>query len=66
MICCVRPRNSSTGCVGRGKRTAAREGKCWDPVEKEMNLPKQASWPNYEEALPFVLRRYYGLWGRST
>ena len=47
-------------------RTAAREGKCWDAVEKEMKLPKHAHWPNYEQALPFVLRRYCGLWGRGT
>jgi glyoxylase-like metal-dependent hydrolase (beta-lactamase superfamily II) len=47
-------------------RTAARDGKCWDPVEKEMKLPKHAHWPNYEVALPFVLRRYCGLWGRGT
>jgi len=47
-------------------RTAAREGKCWDPVEKEMKLPKYANWPGYEQNLPFVLRRYCGLWGRGT
>ena len=47
-------------------KTAAREGKCWDTVEKEMKLPKHAHWPNYEAALPFVLRRYCGLWGRGT
>jgi glyoxylase-like metal-dependent hydrolase (beta-lactamase superfamily II) len=47
-------------------RTAAREGKYWDTVEKEMKLPKYASWPNYEQALPFILRRYCGLWGRGT
>jgi glyoxylase-like metal-dependent hydrolase (beta-lactamase superfamily II) len=47
-------------------RTAAREGKCWDTVEKEMKLPKYASYPNYEAAMPFVLRRYCGLWGRGT
>ncbi len=47
-------------------RTAAREGKCWDTVEKEMKLPKYTTWPNYEQALPFVLRRYCGLWGRGT
>jgi glyoxylase-like metal-dependent hydrolase (beta-lactamase superfamily II) len=46
-------------------KTAARDGKCWDPVEKEMKLPKHASWRNYEQA-PFVLRRYCGLWGRGT
>ena len=47
-------------------KTAAREGKCWEPVEKEMKLPKYASWRNYETAMPFVLRRYCGLWGRGT
>jgi glyoxylase-like metal-dependent hydrolase (beta-lactamase superfamily II) len=47
-------------------KTAAREGKCWDTVEKEMKLPKHAHWRNYEQALPFVLRRYCGLWGRGT
>jgi hypothetical protein len=47
-------------------RTAAREGKCWDPVEKEMKLPKYAAWQGYESALPFILRRYCGLWGRGT
>jgi glyoxylase-like metal-dependent hydrolase (beta-lactamase superfamily II) len=47
-------------------KNAAREGKCWDTVEKEMKLAKHAHWPNYETALPFVLRRYCGLWGRGT
>lgn len=47
-------------------RAAAREGKCWDQVEKEMQLPKYKDWPNYQAALPFVLRRYCGLWGRGT
>jgi glyoxylase-like metal-dependent hydrolase (beta-lactamase superfamily II) len=47
-------------------KKAAQEGKCWDTVEKEMKLPKYASIPNYEQALPFVLRRYCGLWGRGT
>lgn len=45
---------------------AAREGKCWDAVEKDMKLPKYAAWPGYEAGLPFVLRRYCGLWGRGT
>jgi glyoxylase-like metal-dependent hydrolase (beta-lactamase superfamily II) len=44
----------------------AREGRCWDPVEKELTLPKYASWPNYQANLQFVLRRYCGLWGRGT
>ena len=47
-------------------QVAAREGKCWDPVEKEMKLPKYASLPGYETGLPFVLRRYCALWGRGT
>ena len=44
----------------------AREGKCWDGVEKELKLPKYESMPGYEQGLPFVLRRYCGLWGRGT
>ena len=42
------------------------EGKCWDAAEKEFKLPKYASWPGYEVNLPFVARRYCGLWGRGT
>ena len=47
-------------------RAEAQAGKCWDPVEKELKLPKYASWPGYEANLPFVLRRYCALWGRGT
>jgi glyoxylase-like metal-dependent hydrolase (beta-lactamase superfamily II) len=47
-------------------KTAAREGKCWDTVEKELKLPKYESWPGYEANLPYVLRRYCALWGRGT
>jgi glyoxylase-like metal-dependent hydrolase (beta-lactamase superfamily II) len=47
-------------------RAAAREGKCWDAAEKETKLPKYESWPGYANNLPFVLRRYCGLWGRGT
>ena len=47
-------------------KVAAREGKCWDRVEKELKLPKYESWPGYQNNLPFVLRRYCGLWGRGT
>jgi glyoxylase-like metal-dependent hydrolase (beta-lactamase superfamily II) len=47
-------------------KKSAQEGKCWDTVEKETKLPKYADWPNYESAMPFVLRRYCGLWGRGT
>ncbi len=47
-------------------KTAAREGKCWDQVEKELKLPKYENWPGYQSGMPFVLRRYCGLWGRGT
>jgi glyoxylase-like metal-dependent hydrolase (beta-lactamase superfamily II) len=47
-------------------KVEAQAGKCWDGVEKELKLPKYASWPGYEQGLPFVLRRYCGLWGRGT
>ena len=47
-------------------QAAAREGKCWDTVEKELKLPNYSGVSNYEQALPFVLRRYCGLWGRGT
>jgi glyoxylase-like metal-dependent hydrolase (beta-lactamase superfamily II) len=47
-------------------KTEARAGKCWEPVEKEMKMPKYASWPGYEVAIPLVARRYCGLWGRGT
>jgi glyoxylase-like metal-dependent hydrolase (beta-lactamase superfamily II) len=47
-------------------KVAAREGKCWEPAEKELKLPKYENWPGYENNLPFVLRRYCGLWGRGT
>jgi glyoxylase-like metal-dependent hydrolase (beta-lactamase superfamily II) len=42
------------------------DGKCWDTAEKEFKLPQYASWPGYENGLPFVARRYCGLWGRGT
>jgi glyoxylase-like metal-dependent hydrolase (beta-lactamase superfamily II) len=47
-------------------KVVAREGKCWEPAEKEMKLPKYEKWPGYENNLPFVIRRYCGLWGRGT
>jgi glyoxylase-like metal-dependent hydrolase (beta-lactamase superfamily II) len=42
------------------------DGKCWEPAEKEFKLPKYASWPGYEQGLPFIARRYCALWGRGT
>jgi glyoxylase-like metal-dependent hydrolase (beta-lactamase superfamily II) len=47
-------------------KAAAREGKCWDTVEKEFKMPKYESWPGYANGLPFIARRYCGLWGRGT
>jgi glyoxylase-like metal-dependent hydrolase (beta-lactamase superfamily II) len=41
-------------------------GKCWDDAEKEFKLPKYESMPGYANGLPFVARRYCGLWGRGT
>lgn len=44
----------------------AQDGKCWDTAEKEFKLPQYESWPGYANNLPFVARRYCGLWGRGT
>jgi glyoxylase-like metal-dependent hydrolase (beta-lactamase superfamily II) len=44
----------------------AQEGKCWEPAEKDFKLPKYEGWPGYANGLPFVARRYCGLWGRGT
>ncbi len=44
----------------------AREGKCWDTAEKEFKLPEYEKWPGYAGGLPFIARRYCGLWGRGT
>ena len=62
------PRTSSSSCryASAEVQKAAREGKCWDAVEKDLKLPKYESWPGYANNLPFVLRRYCGLWGRGT
>jgi len=47
-------------------KAAARQGKCWEPAEKEVQLEKYKDWPGYANNLPFVVRRYCGLWGRGT
>ena len=44
----------------------AREGKCWEPAEKEFTLEAYAKWPGYANGLQFIARRYCGLWGRGT
>ena len=47
-------------------KAPAREGRCWEPAENEVQLPKYANWPGYQANLQFVLRRYCALWGRGT
>lgn len=42
------------------------DGKCWDTAEKEFKLPKYENLQGYANGLPFVARRYCGLWGRGT
>ncbi len=44
----------------------AQDGKCWDTAEKEFKLPDYEKWPGYASGLPFIARRYCGLWGRGT
>jgi len=44
----------------------AQDGKCWDAVEKDFQMPKYATMPGYQAGLGMVARRYCGLWGRGT
>jgi glyoxylase-like metal-dependent hydrolase (beta-lactamase superfamily II) len=44
----------------------ARDGGCWVRAEKEVTLPQYENLPNYKAALPFVITRYCGLWGRGS
>ena len=52
--------------VSAAVKPEAQAGGCWAKVEKEMKLPKYETMPGYETGLPYVLRRYCGLWGRGT
>jgi glyoxylase-like metal-dependent hydrolase (beta-lactamase superfamily II) len=47
-------------------RKLGQEGKCWDKAEEEFKLTKYENMPGYKAGLPFVARRYCGLWGRGT
>jgi glyoxylase-like metal-dependent hydrolase (beta-lactamase superfamily II) len=47
-------------------KALAQAGKCWDTAEKEFKLAKYETWPGYASGLPFIARRYCGLWGRGT
>ena len=49
-----------------GIQKLAREGKCWEPAEKEFKLEAYEKWPGYANGMPFVSRRYCGLWARGT
>ena len=48
-----------------GKRLG-QAGRCWEPGEKEFKLEGYENWPGYAAGLPFIARRYCGLWGRGT
>jgi len=52
--------------VSAAVKAEAQQGRCWEPVEKELKLPKYEKWPGYEANLIFALRRYCALWGRGT
>jgi glyoxylase-like metal-dependent hydrolase (beta-lactamase superfamily II) len=52
--------------ASKAVQAVAREGKCWEPAEKELQLEKYKDWPGYENNRGFVVRRYCGLWGRGT
>jgi glyoxylase-like metal-dependent hydrolase (beta-lactamase superfamily II) len=47
-------------------KVQARDGKCWEPAEKEVQLPQYKDMPGYANGLPLIVRRYCGLWGRGT
>ena len=47
-------------------KAEARAGKCWDPAEKELQFPKYAKMPGYENGRHLVVQRFCGLWGRGT
>jgi len=49
-----------------GIKKQAQDGKCWDAVEKDFQMPKYATMPGYQAGLGMVARRYCGLWGRGT
>ena len=44
----------------------ARNGRCWNPAENELQFEKYKDMPGYANGRPYVVRRYCGLWGRGT
>jgi glyoxylase-like metal-dependent hydrolase (beta-lactamase superfamily II) len=47
-------------------RKQGEAGRCWLPAENEFKVEGFENYPNYAAAMPFVGRRYCGLWGRGT
>jgi len=52
--------------VSAAVKAEAHQGRCWEPAESSLRLPKYESWPGYENNLQFAVRRYCALWGRGT
>jgi glyoxylase-like metal-dependent hydrolase (beta-lactamase superfamily II) len=44
----------------------ARQGRCWNPAEAEVQFDRYKDMPGYANGRPIVVRRYCGLWGRGT
>ncbi len=47
-------------------RRQGEAGRCWEPAEKDFKVEGFENYPNYAAAMPFIARRYCGLWGRGT
>jgi|SRR5687767_3828558 len=44
----------------------ARQGRCWNPAEAEVQFDRYKDMPGYANGRAMVVRRYCGLWGRGT
>lgn len=44
----------------------ARNGRCWQPAENDLQFEKYKDMPGYANGRAMVVRRYCGLWGRGT
>ena len=44
----------------------ARNGRCWQPAENDLQFDKYKDMPGYANGRAMVVRRYCGLWGRGT
>ena len=47
-------------------KAEARNGRCWDPAEKELQFPKFTKMPGYDGGRHLVVQRFCSLWGRGT